>query len=78
MKKLFTLLTMLMFSVATFAKVPAISYKNSADTTHLTKNGKKDMRYKDNRAAGPVTRSGKKDMRYKANNPNAGAKKKTP
>ena len=77
MKKLFTLLTVMMLGVASFTQASSNHYVAQTDTAkHMTKSGKPDMRYKSNKSTTMTTKSGKKDMRYKANNPNAG--KKTP
>ncbi|HTD39876.1 MAG TPA: hypothetical protein VK671_04590 [Mucilaginibacter sp.] len=77
MKKLFALLTALMFSFATLTQVQALPFGGFQTTKHVKKNGTPDKRYKENKAPkGPLTKSGKPDMRYKANNPNAGKKKK--
>jgi hypothetical protein len=76
MKRIFTLLTVLMFGLATFTQASASTFK-AVYQQHLKKDGTPDKRFKENKTPkGPVTKSGKPDMRYKANNPNAGKKKK--
>jgi hypothetical protein len=71
MKKVFTLLTALMFA---FATLTTVSASNSFTyQQHMTKAGKPDRRYKENKK---LTKAGKPDMRFKSNNPNAGKKKK--
>lgn len=70
MKKLITLMTALLFACATLTQTVAspVSFQQ-----HLTKSGKPDKRYKENKH---LTKAGKPDMRFKSNNPNAGKKKK--
>ena len=69
MKKLFTLLTALLFGFATLtqANVPNLVLK--ADTAkHLKKDGTPDKRFKDNKAPkGPLKKDGTPDKRFKAN-----------
>lgn len=78
MKRIFTLLTLLMFGLATFTQANASGYHVYQAKQHLKKDGTPDKRFKENKTPkGPVTKSGKPDMRYKANNPNAGKKKKS-
>ncbi len=78
MKKIFTLLTVLMLGVASFTQAGPKHFVAQTDTAkHMTKSGKPDMRYKSNKSTTMTTKSGKKDMRYKANNPNAGKKTTT-
>ncbi len=82
MKKLFTLLTAALLGLSTMA-VKAQSGQQSAmaskQTTHTTKSGAPDKRYKANKAkedhasspaavpATPTKKDGTMDMRYKAN-----------
>jgi len=74
MKKIFTLLTLLMFGLATFTQASTSTFK-TVYLQHLKKDGTPDKRFKENKMKGPMTKKGKPDMRYKANNPNAGKKK---
>ncbi|MDB4903807.1 MAG: hypothetical protein JWQ63_3088 [Mucilaginibacter sp.] len=82
MKRIIILLTAVIFSFATQAKMVVNYRQTPATSQHLKKNGTPDKRYKSNKSTttpastGPLTKSGKPDMRYKANNPNAGNKKK--
>jgi hypothetical protein len=58
MKKLFTLLTVLMLGLATFTQAAASNYQ---DTTKKTKSGKLDKRYNANKH---LKKDGTMDMRY--------------
>jgi hypothetical protein len=60
MKKLFTMLTLLMFGLATFTQASAATYQ---DTTKKTKSGKLDRRYNANKH---LKKDGTMDMRYKS------------
>jgi hypothetical protein len=68
MKKIFTLLTLLMFGLATFTQASITAIKTPPTQTHLKKDGTPDKRFKENKKpAGPVKKDGTPDMRYKAN-----------
>jgi hypothetical protein len=68
MKKVFTLLTALMFGFATLTSTASTFQQNAAATQHLKKDGTPDKRYKENKSAkGPMKKDGTADMRYKAN-----------
>jgi hypothetical protein len=71
MKRLLTLLTVLMLGFSTFTQATASTFQ---DTTHRTKSGKLDKRYNANKH---LTKSGKMDMRYKSSKKAASATKKT-
>jgi carbonic anhydrase len=58
MKKLFTLLTVMMLGLATFTQAVAFNYQ---DTTKKTKSGKLDKRYNANKH---LKKNGTMDMRY--------------
>lgn len=73
MKKIFTLLTILMFGMVTLTQASVSTWKQTP-TQHLKKDGTPDKRFKENKKH--LTKAGKPDMRYKANNPKAGKKKK--
>ncbi|WP_345949218.1 hypothetical protein ABDD95_20440 [Mucilaginibacter sp. PAMB04274] len=60
MKKIFSLLTVLMLGAATFSQAFALNYQ---DTTHKTKSGKLDKRYNANKH---LKKDGTMDMRYKS------------
>jgi hypothetical protein len=60
MKKLFTMLTLLMFGLASITQVNASTLQ---DTTHKTKSGKLDRRYNANKH---LKKDGSMDMRYKS------------
>lgn len=69
MRKLIALLTVLLFSLATLTQVnaSAVTLFQQKPTPHLTKDGKPDKRFKENK---PVLRKdGKPDMRYKNSQP---------
>lgn len=69
MKKIFAILTALLFSLATLMQVnaSAAALFQQKPQPHLTKDGKPDKRYKENK---PVLRKdGKPDMRYKNSQP---------
>jgi hypothetical protein len=70
MKRLFTLLTVLMLGLAAFTPATASTFQ---DTTHRTKSGKLDKRYNANKH---LTKSGKMDMRYKSSKKAASTAKK--
>ena len=57
MKKIFTLMTLLMFGLASFTQT------FSQDTAHRTKSGKLDKRYNANKH---LKKDGTMDMRYKS------------
>ncbi len=71
MKKLFTLLTLLMFGFATLTQAhntPTYSFKADTVKKHLKKDGTPDKRYKENKTPkGPLKKDGTPDKRYKAN-----------
>lgn len=60
MKRLFTLLTLIIFGLATFTQATASNYQ---DTTKKTKSGKLDKRYNANKH---LKKDGTMDMRYKS------------
>jgi hypothetical protein len=60
MKRLFTLLTLIIFGFATFSLAAASNYQ---DTTKKTKSGKLDKRYNANKH---LKKDGTMDMRYKS------------
>ena len=60
MKRLFTLLTLIMFGLATFTQAIASTYQ---ETTKKTKSGKLDKRYNANKH---LKKDGTMDMRYKS------------
>ncbi len=72
MKKIFTLLTALLFGLATLTQAAPLTYLKQAPAQHLTKNGKPDKRYNENKH---LTKAGKPDMRY--NTSKKAANKKT-
>ena len=77
MKKIFTVLAALMFGLATLAQ-PIGAIAQTAATTHLTKSGAKDKRFKENKAPkGPTKKDGSLDMRFKANKKAAAKQKKS-
>ena len=63
MKKIITLLTVLMLGMTTFCQASDVHYIAIQDSTHMTKSGKLDKRYNANKH---LTKSGKMDMRYKS------------
>ena len=65
MKKLLILLTALVFSMATLTQANASAF--GVLQQHLTKSGKPDRRFKENKP--PLRKDGKPDMRYKASQP---------
>ncbi|WP_374950028.1 hypothetical protein [Mucilaginibacter sp.] len=67
MKKIFTLLAVLMFGLAT------LTHSFAQDTTHRTKSGKLDKRYNANKH---LKKDGTMDMRYKSSKHAAAAKAK--
>lgn len=67
MKKVFTLLTILIFGLATFTQSFA------QDTTHRTKSGKLDRRFNANKH---LKKDGTMDMRYKSSKHATAAKTK--
>jgi hypothetical protein len=68
MKKLFTLLTALMFGFATLTSSASTFQQKPATTQHLKKDGTPDKRFKENKTPkGPLKKDGTPDMRYKAN-----------
>lgn len=80
MKKLLTLVTAVLLSISTlYAQTTQQSAATSPQATHMTKSGKADMRYKENKKkednassaaavpAGPKKKDGTLDMRYKSN-----------
>lgn len=74
MKKLFSLLTALMFGFATLASTAAPIQQKPAAPQHLKKDGSADKRYKENKTPkGPLKKDGTADKRYKANKPAAKA-----
>ena len=66
MKKLFTFLAILTFGFATLTQAATQAYSLKADTSkqHMTKSGKPDKRYNENKH---LKKDGTPDMRYKAN-----------
>jgi hypothetical protein len=60
MKKLFTLVTLIMLGLATFTQAAVLPLQ---DTTHKTKSGKLDRRYNANKH---LKKDGTMDMRYKS------------
>lgn len=78
MKKLLTILTVLMFSLATLTQAIASPSALFQQKPHLTKDGKPDRRYKEHKSDNkPVLRKdGKPDMRYKKSQEHAKADKK--
>ena len=74
MKKIFTLLTVLVFGLATLTQAGPLAYFKQAPAQHLTKSGKPDKRYNENKH---LTKAGKPDMRYKTSK-QAAAKKAPP
>ena len=68
MKKLFTLLTALMFGFATLTSSASTFQQKPATTQHLKKDGTPDKRFKENKTPkGPLKKDGTPDKRYKAN-----------
>lgn len=63
MKKIFTLLTAIMFGLASFTQVNASTLK-SVYQQHLKKDGTPDKRYKENKH---LKKDGTPDKRFKAN-----------
>ena len=74
MKKIFTFLTVLVFGLATLTQAGPLAYFKQAPAQHLTKSGKPDKRYNENKH---LTKAGKPDMRYKTSK-QAAAKKAPP
>jgi len=72
MKRIFTLITALMFGLSTLTQARSVSFKVLQQ--HTKKDGTPDRRFKENKKH--LKKDGTPDMRYKANNPNAGKKKK--
>jgi len=72
MKKLITLLSVFLFSFATFNQVNANTYSVKQSVAHITKSGKPDKRYT---ASKHLKKDGTPDMRYKANKQAAGKTK---
>ena len=72
MKKIFTLLTVLLFGFSTLTQANTLTYFKQAPAQHLTKSGKPDKRYNENKH---LTKAGKPDMRY---NTSKKAAKKSP
>jgi len=69
MKRLLTLLTVLMFSFATLTTTHASTYRQ-VPAKHLKKDGTPDKRFKENKPPkGPLKKDGTADMRFKANKP---------
>ncbi|RFZ85175.1 hypothetical protein DYU05_06125 [Mucilaginibacter terrenus] len=60
MKKIFSMLTLLLFGLATFTQVSAGTFQ---DTTKKTKSGKLNRRYNANKH---LKKDGTMDMRYKS------------
>ncbi|MES2268762.1 MAG: hypothetical protein V4520_18505 [Bacteroidota bacterium] len=71
MKKLFTLLTVLMLGLATFTQAAVSPFQ---DTTKKTKSGKLDRRYNANKH---LKKDGTMDMRYKSSKKVVATKKKS-
>ena len=70
MKKLFTLMTLVLFSLTTFAqtttKTATASHKST--TVHVKKDGTPDRRFKENKSTTVhLKKDGTPDMRYKEN-----------
>jgi len=74
MKRILTLLTVLMFGFATITQANPSTYFKQAPAQHLTKSDKPDKRYNENKH---LTKSGKPDMRYTTSK-KAAAKKTSP
>ena len=73
MKRLFTLLTAVLFTFATLTQSHAATFKQTAPV-HTKKDGTADKRFKENKTVkGPTKKDGTPDMRYKANKPTAKA-----
>jgi len=72
MKKIFTLLTMLVLAFATMTQVNASTF-SAVYQQHLTKSGKPDKRYNANKH---LKKDGTPDKRFKANKPAAPKKTK--
>jgi hypothetical protein len=70
MKRLFTLLTVLMLGIATFTQASILPLQ---DTTHRTKSGKLDKRYNANKH---LKKDGTMDMRYESSKKVASKTKK--
>jgi hypothetical protein len=67
MKRLITLLAVLLFSFATYTPVNASTYQQKP-ATHLKKDGTPDKRFKENKTPkGPLKKDGTPDKRFKAN-----------
>jgi hypothetical protein len=60
MKRILTLLAVLMLGASTFTQAFTLNYQ---DTTHKTKSGKLDKRYNANKH---IKKDGTMDMRYKS------------
>lgn len=73
MKKIITLLMALSFGFATLTQAGSLAFLKHAPALHLTKSGKPDKRYNENKH---FIKAGKPDMRY--NNSKTTAAKKTP
>ena len=82
MKKLFLLAAaLIMLGLAPLHAQTATPAAPKPTTTKMTKDGKPDKRFKENKqaaskpAAGPTKKDGTPDMRYKSNKAAAGVKK---
>ena len=73
MKKIFTMLTILLFGLSTFSTAFASSNLSNQEPTKMTKSGKPDKRYNANKH---LKKDGTSDMRYKTSK-KAAAKKET-
>ena len=74
MKKITTLFLALTFGFATLTQAGTLGYFKQAPAQHLTKSGKPDKRYNENKH---LTKAGKPDMRYNSSK-KAAAKKTAP
>ncbi len=75
MKRLITLMTVLLLSFATLTQSNASPFQQKP-ATHLKKDGTPDKRFKENKKpAGPLKKDGTPDMRHNANKKAAPVKK---
>ena len=69
MKRIFTVLTVLMLCIASMTQAhPSVLQTKPATAQHLKKDGTPDKRFKENKAAkGHLKKDGTPDKRFKAN-----------
>jgi hypothetical protein len=74
MKKVFTLITLLMLGFASLTAMPALAQQKPATSQHVKKDGTPDKRYNENKH---LKKNGTPDMRYNTSK-KAGAKASKP